>query len=184
MKEFNYTMRIALATGLRRTDRNKRGKQALVKSDGMYPDDGALSSVEELSEIDISSITPAPEFPYPQIFELLQVTLVCTEDTIYTYDGSTLTSVVSGLAAGHPWSVADFGAFIVLVNGKQVVYRLGDSKVWTVVDNYGIKSGTSVCNLNGQLIVTAPGTVIDADPVKYQDGSDVLLQDGTQLQYN
>ena len=116
MREFNYTITQALSTGLRASDKNKRNSQALVLSDGVYPDEGALSSLEELSPIDCSSISPTPEFPYPQIFELLKTTLVCTKDAIYSYALGTLTLELGGLAAGHRWSAADFGHFIVLAN--------------------------------------------------------------------
>ena len=135
MREFNYTMKKALVVGLRSTDKNKRGRQALVQSNGAVPAEGALSSVEELSEIDISTISPVPSFPYPQIFELNQLTLVCTETQIYELasDGVTLTLKLGSLTEGHVWSVADFHNFIMLTNGKQVVYRDGEAKTFSAL---------------------------------------------------
>ena len=160
MKEFNYTMRVALGTGLRSTDRNKRGRQALVESAGMVPVDKALSSVEELTQIDISTISPAPSFPYPQVFELRQLTLVCTATQVYELSSGTLTLKLGGLTKGHVWSIADFGAFVVLVNGKQAVYRDGESKTFSTTDPYGMSSASGICNFNGQAILAAPNVVI------------------------
>lgn len=160
MREFNYTMTQALSVGLRSTDRNKRNSQALVLSDGVFPDSGALGSLEGLTPIDISALDPVPVFPYPQLFELLQIVLVCTDVAIYSYANETLTLELGSLTAGHRWSVADFGSFIVLANGKQTVYRDATSKAWSTDDTYGIGSSSGICDLNGQLIVAAPNTTI------------------------
>ena len=164
MREFNYTMRKALAVGLRSTDKNKRGHQALVKSDGAYPYESALSSVEALDRINIDSISPVPTFPYPQVFELKQLTILCTATQIYSYADDTLTLEISSLTEGHLWSVADFGNFIALVNGKQVVYRDGVTKIFTSIDEIGIGSASGICNLNGQIILAAPGVEITEVP--------------------
>lgn len=160
MREFNYTMRKALAVGLRVTTSNKRGHQALVESTGAYPYEGALVSTADLDEIDISSISPAPVFPYPQIFELKQLTIVCTATQIFSYANDTLTLELASLVEGHKWTVADFGNFVALVNGKQVVYRDGVSKVFTIIDEIGIGSASGICNLNGQIILAAPGVEV------------------------
>lgn len=186
MKEFNYTMKKALAIGLRPTDRNKRGQQALVLSTGAYPDEGALSSLEDLEWLDTSAISPAPEFPYPQIFKLKQVTIVCTANKIYEYDetAETLTLVLSSLTEGHLWTVADFGNFIAMVNGMQSVFRDGVSKQWTTIDTYGIISASSICNLNGQIIVTAPQTQVSVPYYLFENGDSYLFQNGDQFEFN
>jgi len=162
MREFNYTMKKALVVGLRKTDKNKRGRQALVQSTGMVPVEGALSAIEALSEIDLSVISPAPEFPYPQLFELNQLTLVCTATQIYELesDGVTLTLKIDSLNEGHVWSVADFHNFLMLTNGKQVVYRDGETKTFSANDPYGMSSASGVCNYNGQILVAAPNVVV------------------------
>lgn len=162
MREFNYTMKKALVVGLRSTDKNKRGRQALAQSDGMVPVEGALSANEELTIVDISTIIPTPSFPYPQIFELAQITIVCTATQIYELeiDGTTLTLQIGSLIEGHVWSLADFGHFVMLTNGKQVIYRDGSSKIFSAYDPYGMASASSVCNFNGQIIVAAPNVVV------------------------
>lgn len=160
MKEFNYTMKIALGTGLRASERNKRGKQALVQSTGMVPIEGTLSSLEVPSQIDISTISPAPSFPYPQVFELNEITVLCTATQIYEYANNTLTLKIENLHEGHVWSIADFGNFVVFVNGKQAVYRDGESREYSVDDPYGMSTASGICNYNGQAIVAAPNVEI------------------------
>lgn len=159
MKEFNYLIKLGLARGLRKTDKNPRNQQALVLSTGMVPEDGALSSVPELNEIDVSTVSPVPHFPYPQVFVLKQLTIVCMATAIYERTpGGDLTLLISGLTEGIPWTVADFHNFIVLANGKQFVFRNGDDLQWTTTNRYALPVGTSVLNFKGQLIITAPDT--------------------------
>jgi hypothetical protein len=164
MREYNYTVNKALSVGLRSTDKNRRNMQALVKSDGMVPTEGALASVElgDFTEIDISSISPTPEFPYPQVFELKGLTIVCTATDIYEYNPSSgdLTKVIGALMEGHCWSVADFHSFLMLCNGKQVVCRDGQTKGWTGNNIAELTSASCVCNYNGQIIATAPDVVL------------------------
>ena len=162
MREFNYTFETGLQFGLRRTEQNRRNQQALVLSTGAFPSEGALSSLPALTRTSITGISPAPSFPYPQIFVLNQLTIVCAETSIYTRaDNGTLTLAISGLTGGVTWSVADFHDFLVLVNGKQVVFRDALDKTWHTDNSvYDVPIGTSICNFNGQAIVTAPDVVI------------------------
>lgn len=161
MREYNYTMKKALSIGLRKTERNKRGQQALVLSTGMVPDDGALSSLELMTQLNINAISPAPVHPYPQIFQLKQLTLLCSATAIYEVStGLTLTLLLGGLLEGHMWSCADFHNYIVLANGRQVVTRDGNSLQWSADDTIGLSVASSVCNFNGQLIAAAPNVAI------------------------
>lgn len=148
--------------GLRASKRNRRGQQALTLATGAVPFEGALNSLPALTPIDISSITPAPSFPYPQVFLLKRLTLVCTATQIYERNDSTgaLTQKLTGLTEGITWSVADFFHYIVLANGKQLVFRDGESKVWSTNNPDSVPNALSVCNFKGQLIMTAPGETI------------------------
>ena len=186
MREFNYTMRKALTVGLRATNKNKRGQQALVLSTGAYPEDGALGSIDSVSSIDISSIDPAPEFPFPQIFELDQIMIVCTATQIYEYNeiNATLALRLSGLTSACQWVVADFGNYLVLVNGDMVVYRDGETKEFTAIDTIGITSATGICNFNGQIIITAPQSPVTGPPYFFQDGSKQVFQNGLEFIFN
>lgn len=130
-------------------------------STGAVPREGALHALPAVTRLDISSISPAPVFPFPQFFELKQLNILCTATQIYQVNAdNSLTLLLGSLTAGHRWSVADFGNFIVLVNGKQAVYRDGDSLEWNADDPYGLSSAIGICNFRGQAIVAGPNVVI------------------------
>jgi len=161
MREFNYVYKKGLSIGLRSSSKNKRGSQALVLSTGMVPSEETLVALDTQNRLDISTISPAPRFPYPQIFEFAQVTILATATQIFEVaSNGTLTQKLVGLTEGHVWSAADFHNFIVMVNGKQAIYRDGQSLVWSADDPYGMASASGVCNFNGQAILTAPNVVI------------------------
>jgi hypothetical protein len=161
MKEFNYQFRKGLVVGLRSSENNQRNGQALTLSTGMYPTQGSLQSLPAISRLDTSTLDPLPVFPFPQIFELKDGTvMVCTSSEIYTYASNTFTQELGGLTPGHLWTVADFNGFLFMANGKQTVYRDGVTRVFSANDIYGMSSCSGVCNFNGQLIVAAPDTVI------------------------
>lgn len=162
MREYNYRFSSGLINGLRTSERNRRGVQALTLATGMVPYDGALNSLPELEQLDISSISPAPSFPFPQIFKLKRLNIVCTSTQIYELDDDgTLTLAIEGLVAGLRWSVADFHHFLVLANGKQLVFRGGETKKWTTVNTYALPNpATSVLNYKGQLILTGPDETV------------------------
>lgn len=175
MREYNYRISEGLSTGLRRSNKNRRGVQALVQSTGAFPYDGSLNSLPELTGIDISSIDPAPAFPFPQIFVLKRLTVVCTDTQIFERNPDTgaLSLAIGSLVSGLRWSVADFHYFLVFANGKQLVFRNGESKAWTTANTYALPNGTSVLNYKGQLVITAAGeTVPDTElPTPYYDFS-------------
>lgn len=161
MQEFNYRFSGGLVKGLRNTDKNRRGQQALTESAGAIPFDGALNSLPTLSEIDISAISPVPSWPYPQIFVLRRMQIVCTATQIYERNpAGVLTLKLDSLVEGATWTVADFHTFVVLANGKQLVFRLGTSGAWTTNNEWNIPNAIGVCNYRGQLILTAPGEII------------------------
>lgn len=173
MQEFTYSIRKALVVGLRPSEQNKRGEQALVQAAGVFPREGALVSVEPKTTIDISSISPAPTWPFPQIFALKTGVIVCTETAIYEYDeiSRNLTFRIGDLTPGSTWTVADFHNFLVLTNGQQLVFRGGASQHWTVTNDYGLPVATSVLNYKGQLIFTAPLAATEL-PLPFMDFSD------------
>jgi hypothetical protein len=174
MREYNYRISEGLSTGLRRTSKNRRGVQALVQATGAFPYDGSLNALPELTEVDISSIDPPPAFPFPQIFVLKRLTVVCTATQIYTRaDDGTLSLAIGSLTEGIRWSCADFHYFLVFANGKQLVFRGGEDKAWTTSNSYSLPNGTSVLNYKGQLIITAPGETIPIEyiPAPYYDFS-------------
>ena len=159
MREYNINLDKEILTGLREKAENRRNVGKLVVSQGMYPENDSLRSLDVLSRIDTSAL--AASFPYPQFFVLRQVMLVCTETEIWEYTvAGGLELRLTGLSPGVTWSVADFGDYILMMNGMQVVQRLGDSKEWVLDNLLGLPVSTSVVNVNGQAVFAAPGTLV------------------------
>lgn len=187
MKEFNLRFMKGLMVGLRASETNPRNSQALVQATGVFPSEEALISTPSLDPIDISSIDPPPEFPFPQVFELRDGSvIVCTEDAIYSYENEVLTLELGGLTPGLRWTVADFYGFLFMANGEQTVYRDGVTREFSSSDVWGMSSCNGVCNFNGQLIVAAPNVAGDT-PGGDGDGgplemlSDLIMSDTLEM---
>lgn len=156
MKELNLVFRPE--RGLRRSAQQKRNEQALVSCRGLFPFDGALGSEAPPAVVNLSGVSPAPEWPFPQIFRLKQLWLVATETALYENVGGSNVEKLSGLAAGIRWTFADFQRYIVGTNGRQYVVRDGETLEWSVSSAFD----PSVCvlNYNGQLLLGGFGTEI------------------------
>lgn len=153
MREYSLTYDEGLQRGLRSSRHSSRNLKWLVESVGAVPEYGVLRALEELpTPIEVVGEV----WPYPQIFHLMLRTLVCTSTAIYEYEGGSLTSVLSGISGGATWSVADFGEYVVLVNGQVVVERDPQDGTYAIQTSGAIPIGICVCNLNGQLIIGAP----------------------------
>ena len=144
-----------LAKGLRSTKRNPRNNKGLSQVGGAVGRDGVLTSLDDLDRIDTSVITD--DFPFPQIFVLNKVILVCGETDIYEWDGVNL-SLKLTVTAGTTWKVVDFLDFIYLSNNKVVVIRDPNTQEYETSSAYPISN--AVCNFNGQVLIGAPGTEV------------------------
>jgi hypothetical protein len=153
MKEFSFTFDKGLKVGLRANKRNPRGQEALIKAQGVIPEDGALCALEDISSQQIDTSALNCTFPYPQIFTLTQLTLVCTPTEIYQYESGVLTLLYTCATAGYTWTFADYGNYIVLTNGNHIVIREGLSGDWTEQSDSAIPLCACLCDVNGQLIV-------------------------------
>lgn len=160
MKEFVSVISEGLDQGLRRSEFLPVNVTSLVKANGLMFQEGLIKQLEDLEARRISNGNVSFSFPYPQLFELSMTTLVCGPTSIYELVDGSLTLRASNLIEGIPWSVADFGRFIILVNGIEVVIRDGDSLEFHVDNPLGLPVATSVCNYNGQAIFTAPTATI------------------------
>lgn len=154
-KDFDFTIESKeLARGLRPSKRVPRNSQYLVTCNGLTGKDGTLSAINELTRIDTSDITDA--FPYPQIFVLTNMIIVCSSTKIYEWTGSLVEKLE--VAAGSSWAVAAFFEYAYLSNGKVAVVRNPDDKTYSIVTSLPIAS--SICDFNGQTIIGAPDTAI------------------------
>jgi hypothetical protein len=149
MREYTVTYNTGLGNGLRPNPRNPRNTQFLTMLAGAIPYDGVLSSLPEL---------PAPigalnaQWPFPQLFHLRRMTLVCTIDSIYEYSNDSLTLLCVAVP-DTTWSCADFGEYIVLTNGSSLITRDPQTGVFAEYLDCKIPSCLCVCEVNAQLLV-------------------------------
>lgn len=157
MREFTLVFDEGLQKGLRNKPRTGRKEQWLIEALGMIPEDNIMQSIPQL---------PAPTkitgstYPYPQIFKLRNLILVCDERTIYSYSSGTLTLEYHSATGGGTWTVADFGDYVVLTNGSSLVERNPRSGAFESVDDCDIPRCLCVLNLNGQLLVGGPAVSV------------------------
>ena len=147
--KFSFTIRPEeLQRGLRPSKRVPRNSGYLVECDGIVGRDGVLQALSKLTTINTSTLTAT--FPYPQIFVLTNVTLVCTPTDIYEYSGGTLTKKLT-VTTGIMWSVVDYVNFIYMSNGIVAVIRNGLSLAYSVSST--LPKAKAMCNFNGQIVI-------------------------------
>jgi hypothetical protein len=142
----------ALARGLRPSKRSPRNTKFLVRCIGAVGLDNVLQVIDdlELDRIDtVTTITDA--FPYPQVFVFTNVTIVCSRQTIYEWEGATLNAVLGPVTAGQLWSAVDFYDFIYMSNGIVSVLRDPQSKLYATTSVQPLAN--AICNFNGQVVI-------------------------------
>jgi len=137
-----------LRRGLRPVAENPRNSGFLVQCDGAIGYHGSLQGITALTAISTSAITDG--FPYPQIFLLSNLILVCGQTKIYEWVNSAL-SLKLTTTAGNPWSVVDFYDQLLLTNGVVTVERRAGDKVYAVRGDLPV--GEALFNFGGQIIV-------------------------------
>lgn len=160
MEEYTLTFKEGIKTGLRKSERNPRNVGALIQACGTIQESGQLFNLANLETVDISSIE-ACAFPFPQMFQGINWTILCTPTKIYTYDGSTLTLVYTA-EEGSTWTLADYHNFLVLSNGKELVTLDPDTGEWSKFITCEVPGCLCLCNVNGQLFVGGPECTISA----------------------
>lgn len=162
MREYTLVFQKGLGKGLRNSKRTPRNTEVLVQSIGCFPEDLVARAISDLtaSWLDTSSLTVA--FPYPQIFSLTQTVLVCTATTIYEYSAGSFLLAITSLPEGSTWTVADYGRYLILTNGACLVTRDGITGEWDKYVGCAIPPCLCLCDINGQLLVGAPGITVSA----------------------
>lgn len=153
MKEKTYPIKDHLVKGLVLAN-NKRNNPMLTDAVGAYPFDDALKAIDQMTQIDTSSLG-ALTFPFPQFFKLSDVQLVCTPTAIYEYDGA-LHLKISGLTSCSTWEVLDFKVFLYLTNGAVAVIKDAFTGAYSVSSS--LPYALTCCNYNGQAIIGSPNT--------------------------
>lgn len=160
MHEYTVIFKDGLAAGLRSSVHNPRNVGSLIKADGVTQESKELFNLDELSTFDIS-ILDACTFPFPQIFQLREWTIVCTPTKIYTYDGSTLTLVYTA-EEGSTWTFGDFYNYLILTNGRELITLDPESGEWSKYLDTAIPNCLCLCDINGQLFVGGPDVSVSA----------------------
>lgn len=149
MREYTVTYKDGLAHGLRPNERNPRNSQFLTALRGAIPYDNVVSALRELPD-PISTLNA--QWPFPQLFHLRRMTLVCDRSAIYEYkDGSLI--LLCNTVTGDTWSCADFGEYIVLTNGQSLITRDPQTGVFSEYIDCRIPPCLCVCEVNSQLLV-------------------------------
>lgn len=160
MREYAVVFQEGLAKGLRPSPQNARNLEFLYAVKGAIPEDGVLQSLPVL--YNTFGLPEQCRFPFPQIFVLRKLVLVCSETNIYEARSFGLELLFTGVSAGSTWSVADFGDYIILTNGRTLVYRDVQSGQFKEYLDCEIPPGICILNLNGQLIIGGPGEIVHA----------------------
>jgi hypothetical protein len=143
-----------LARGLRPSKRVPRDSKYLNECEGAVGLDGVLQVLSDLSlsAVDVSALVNVV-FPFPQLFVLERLTIICTLTKIYELVSGSLVEKLT-VPSGITWSVVDFKDYIYMSNGKVAVVREATSQIWTI--NYTLPTACSMVNFNGQIMVGAP----------------------------
>lgn len=158
MYEYTLMVKDGLKAGLRSSKHNPKNKGALIQATGVIQESGELFNLDELSAFDISSIEDCT-FPFPQIFQLREWTLICTSTKIYTYDGAALTLVYTA-EEGSTWTIADFYNYLVLTNGRELITLDPESGNWSKYLDCAVPYCLCLCDINGQMFVGGPEVTV------------------------
>lgn len=159
MREYEKLIEEGLKKGLRVSSRNARNEQALIQSDGMIPEDGVLRAVDSISLL-ANIETLGESFPYPQVFVAQSYIIVAGETRIWEYSSGLFKLVLTGMAAGSMWTLADFHDYLVIANGNHIMRRNASNQSWEdVIGDSEMPVSNCVAGINGQLFVGGPQEV-------------------------
>jgi len=161
MREYTITYKDGLIRGLRKSSNNPRNYGSLLRADGIVKEAGELEALPVLEALDVSTIAVTGSFPFPQVFQGRNWTLVCTPTEIYTYDGVSFTLVYTS-AEGSTWTVADFFDFLVLTNGLELITLNPETGNWSKYLECSIPYCLCITDVNGQLFCGGPEASVSA----------------------
>ena len=128
MQEYLVPFEKGIRAGLRAKEKSLKNQERFVQLDGLFVEDEVLSSLEGPNKLDTSALSTS--YPFPQYFELTTIKLVCTATKVYEYNSDgTFTELIT-VSEGSTWTVADFYEFIVMTNGRALIYRDAESGAW------------------------------------------------------
>jgi hypothetical protein len=96
-------------------------------------------------------------FPYPQIFVLTNMIIVCSSTKIYEWVNNALVLKLT-VTGGSTWNIVDFYDYVYMSNGKVAVKRDAGTKAYSLTTALPIAMG--MCNFNGQVLIGGPGVEV------------------------
>lgn len=140
-----------LSRGLRSSKRSPRNTKFLVECVGAVGMDKVLQVIDDLETDRIDTTVIADAFPYPQIFVLTNMIIVCSATVIYEYESGALVSKLAALTTGQLWSLVDYFNFVYMSNGVVSVLRDPMSGVYALTAVQPIAG--AICDFNGQIVI-------------------------------
>ena len=166
-KDFTFTISSdQLTRGLRPSKRAPRDSKFLVESKGAIGRDGVLCTIDQLNKLSTAEVTDA--FPFPQLFVLTNLIIVCGRLRIYELVSGSPSLKYTASTGGSTWTVVDFYNYVYLSNGREAVTRNPDTGVYSL--SATLPKAMSICNFNGQVIVGAPDAVVDGASLSMKAG--------------
>jgi len=144
-----------LSRGIRPSKRVPLNERYLVESIGAVGLDGVLQVIDDLESNRIDTSVIIDPFPYPQIFILSALTLVCGKSQVYELEAGVLVLKIT-VDPGTLWSVVDFYNYIYMSNGVEAVIRSATDGDYTNITN--LPKAEAMCNFNGQVLIGAYST--------------------------
>lgn len=141
-----------LVRGLRPSKLIARDTKYLTECNGAVGRDGVLKTLEDLNRLDLDIL--AASFPYPQIFVLSSVTIVCTDTKIYEFENGSLVLKLT-VPTGITWALVDFFNYVYMSNNVVAVVRDGLSMTYAYSDH--LPPAQAICDFNGQVIISTLG---------------------------
>ena len=150
--KFSFTITSEqLSKGLRPSKRVPRDSGFLTKCSGAVGRDQVLQILDEYSRIDTSTISDG--FPFPQIFMFTNLIIVCSATKIYEWVASSLVEKIE-VASGGRWAAMAIYNSVYMSNGVVAVIKDPTSFAYSTTSDLPIFS--SICNYNGQIMISAP----------------------------
>lgn len=136
-----------LQRGLRPLAEVPRNSNFLIQCAGGIGYHGSLQGIKSLTALVTTAI--ADGHPYPQIFLLSNLVLICGKTKIYEWVNNALVEKIT-VTAGNPWVVVEFYDQLYMSNGVVAVERRASDKVYAVRNDLPVAE--ALFNFGGQVI--------------------------------
>lgn len=136
-----------LQRGLRPMAEVPRNSNFLVQCNGAIGYHGSLQGIAAITALATSAITDG--HPYPQLFLLSNLILICGRTKLYEWVNSALVEKIT-VTAGNPWTVVESYDQLYLSNGVVAVERRASDRVYALRADLPVAE--ALYNYGGQII--------------------------------